>query len=143
MFTSEIDKWLNDNSSEGYKSHVMLHEPDTLRYLETLGVALNSELAYFYCRYGAATVRGWYELNEVEQVKEWTDYAQEELGVSTEYLALTGVQGQGILLFNLLTQAIYDVEFGQFEQLENGKLIPLSATFSGFLEFCKKRSDTR
>ncbi len=143
MFTSEIDKWLNDNSSEGYKSYVTLHEPDTLRSLETLGVALNSELAYFYCHYGAATVRGWYELNEVEQVKEWTDYAQEELGVSTEYLALTGVQGQGILLFNLLTQAIYDVEFGQFEQLENGKLIPLSATFSGFLEFCKKRSDTR
>ena len=143
MFTSETDKWLNDNSSEGYMSYVMLHEPDTLRYLETLGVALNSELAYFYCHYGAANVRGWYELNEVEQVKEWTDYAQEELGVSTEYLALTGVQGQGILLFNLLTQAIYDVEFGQFEQLENGKLIPLSATFSGFLEFCKKRSDTR
>ena len=99
--------------------------------------------AYFYLNHDASAVRGWYAINEIEQVADVTEYAHSELAVPTNFMALTGIEGQGITLLDRHTQAIYDVAFGEFEQLKNGSLVPLAHPLQAFLRWCKASEDAR
>jgi hypothetical protein len=137
MFAADITSWLNANSTADSRAYAVEHRAETHGWLESLGIAPKSELAYFYSHYDAGAVRGWYELNEIDQLLDATDYAHEELGVPADYIALTGTEGQGIVLYNRNTQAVYDVEFGQFDQLANGSLGPIANSFQGYLQWCK------
>jgi hypothetical protein len=96
-------------------------------------------VVYFY-RY-AYPVRGCYELNEIEQIRSATTYAHLELGVPENFLALTSIEGQGITLFDKESGAIFDVEFGEFEELTSGKLLPIANSVSEFLLWCKNREN--
>lgn len=137
MFATDITNWLNANTTADSRAYVVEHLAETLDSLSQLGITPESELAYFYLHYDASAVRGWYDLNEIDQVQEATDYAHSELKVPSNYIALTGVEGQGIVLYNRKNQAVYDVEFGQFGQLADGSLSPVATSFQGFLEWCK------
>lgn len=140
MFAAEITSWLNANTTASSRAHAAEHLAETQDRLDCLGVAPDSELAYFYSHYDAAAVRGWYELNEVDQVQDATDYAHAELAVPADYIALTGTEGQGIVLYNRNTHAVYDVDFGQYDQLANGTLAPIASSFQGFLQWCKDQA---
>ena len=138
MLPSDIEEWLQSNSSSGYRAHLLAHQADVSFYVTTLEIE-GTELADLYFRHGAMPVRGWYELIEIDQVEEMTTYAINELGVPVGYLALTGVVGQDIVLYNRSSQAVFDVEFGQFDLLLKGELAPIATTFSGFLRWCRDR----
>jgi hypothetical protein len=56
----------------------------------------------------------------------------------TSYLALTGIEGQGITLLDKDSGAVFDVEFGQFEQLASGNLAPVANSFGAFLHWCQR-----
>jgi hypothetical protein len=137
MFAAEITNWLNANTTASSKAYVVAHLAETRDILDRLGITRESELAYFYSHFDASAVRGWYELNEIDQVHDATDYARTELKVPADYIALTGIEGQGIVLYNRNTQAVYDLEFGQFDQLADGTLAPIASSFQGFLQWCK------
>lgn len=137
MFAAELTNWLNANTTAGSKAYVVAHLAETRECLDLLGITGESELAYFYSHFDAGAVRGRYELNEIDQVRDATDYAHIELKVPAEYIALTGIEGQGIILYNRNTQAVYDVVFGRFDQLADGTLVPVASSFQGFLEWCK------
>jgi len=138
MLPTDIEKWLQSNSHPGYKAHFLANQANVSFYVATLEIE-GSELADLYLRHGAMPVRGWYELNEIDQIDQATAYAIRELGVPLGYLALTGIEGQGIVLYNRLSQAVFDVEFGQFDLLLKGELAPIATTFSGFLRWCRDR----
>lgn len=137
MFDHDIEAWLKKRFHEGYHKQVESGRISTLETLRSLGVPSGSELEYFYLNHGASTVSGWYELNEPEQLQEWTEYAHDELEVATQFIALTGIQGEGITLYNRDSGAVFDVEYGQFDSLADGSLQPVGTTFQEFLWWCK------
>ncbi len=141
MLSPDICQWLEANQHSGYASHLSANRGAIEAELSSLGIDLNSEVAYLYLNYGSGPVRGWYELNEVEQIREATSYAHSELGVPENYLALTGIEGQGITLLDKNTWAVFDVEFGQFEKLASGALAPVASSFGEFLHWCKRNEN--
>ena len=141
MLSSDIRQCLEANQHSGYSRHLLANRGAIEAELLALGVDPNSEVADLYLNYGSNPVRGWYELNEVEQIREATAYAHSELGVPKNYLALTGIEGQGITLLDKNTGAVFDVEFGQFDQLASGALTPLANSFGEFLQWCKSNEN--
>jgi hypothetical protein len=95
----------------------------------------------FYLRYRCYTVRGWYELNDVSEIGLATAFAHRELSVSSDFVALTGVQGGGITLYNRKDGRVFDVEFGQFEKLASGELAPIANSFVEYLRWCKVKDE--
>ena len=137
MYPDDLKKWLNHNQHHGYANHIAKNQETIRNILSSLGVPLDSELAYLYLNFGSFPVRGWYELNEPEAIGECTEYAHTELGVPKEFMALTSIEGQGITLFHKGTGTVFDVEYGQFEQLTAGVLQPIAQSFIEFLYLCK------
>jgi len=141
MLPPDICQWLEANQHTGYAQHLAANRGAIEAELSALGIDLNSEVAYLYLNYGSYPVRGWYELNEVEQIRAATAYAYSELGVPENYLALTGIEGQGITLLDKNTGAVFNVEFGQFEQLDSGTLAPVANSFAAFLHWCQRNEN--
>jgi hypothetical protein len=139
MLASDVIAWLAGNSDPGYTAHVRAHQAENAELLRRYGVE-GTELADLYLHHGPLSVRGWYTLNELDEVSEWTSYAETELGVPPGYLALTGIEGQGITLYKRATGQIFDVEFGQFERLVDGTLLPVAQSFGDFLRWCRDQS---
>jgi hypothetical protein len=139
MFDPDIEAWLKKQFHEGYYKHIVSGRASTLETLRSLGVPSGSELEYFYLNHGAGAVSGWYELNEPEQLREWTEYAHDELEVATQFIALTGIEGDGITLYDRDSGAVFDVEYGQFDSLGDGSLQPVGTTFQEFLRWCMAR----
>jgi hypothetical protein len=139
MFLPIIQQWLDSNKHPSYASYLLANRSAVEAELTQLGLDLNSEIAYLYLNYGSGSVRGWYELNEIEQIRSATTYAHLELDVPENFLALTSIEGQGITLFDKESGAIFDVEFGEFEELTSGKLLPIANSVSEFLLWCKNR----
>ncbi len=105
-----------------------------------MGITESTELAHLYINYGPDAVRGWYELNQADTIADWTKYAHSELGVPNHFVALTGIEGQGILLYNKNDCSILDVEYGQFAQLAAGKVVPLASSVVAYLRWCMQRA---
>jgi len=104
-----------------------------------LGVDPDTELGQFYLNYPPECVRGWYELNRVEDIRRATEFARRELAVGPEYLALTGVEGEGITLYHRATGKVFDVQFGQFEALQAESLPPVASSFVEYLRWCRSK----
>ena len=141
MFASDITRWLNGNMTTGSKAYVVEHQAEIRDCLADLGVSAGTELAYFYLHFDASAVSGWYSLYEIDQLQDATEYAHSELEVPADYIALTGTEGEGIVLYQRDTHAVYDVPFGQFDALASGSLKPVAISFQDFLRWCKGQSD--
>jgi hypothetical protein len=140
MFPQEIDRWLRSSFTASYAAHLAGSKSSTACHLAAMGISESTELAHLYINYGPDSVRGWYELNQPEAIADSTKYAHSELGVPKQFVALTGIEGQGILLYNTNDGSILDVEYGQFEQLAAGKVEPLASSVTGYLRWCMQRS---
>ncbi len=141
MLSDNIMAWLEQNSHVGSLAYVASTREQTRRTLASHLVPESCELAFLYLNFGPDSVRGCYELNGVDELGDWTAYAHEELGVPKPFLALTSIEGNGIDLYHRESEAVYDVEFGQFEDLEAGTLKPIATSFSKFLEWCMAQED--
>ena len=136
MFPQDIVKWLRSNQIASYAAHLAASKESVSSELRGLGVEAETELAHFYVHYGPCSVKGWYELDEVDTIADSTKYAHTELGVPENFLALSGVEGQGIILYDTKSGAVFDVEYGQFEQLRAGVLCPVASSVVGYLRWC-------
>lgn len=143
MFAPEVERWLKSNSTPRYRQFVEGARSETATLLQDSGIPANSELAHFYTSFGASTCRGWYDLNEPDQIADATQYAQDELGVPAGFVALTGFEGEGVVLYALKTGEVYDVELQRVEQLLNGSLAPIAKTFEGYLLWCMSQQEKR
>ena len=140
-FPEDVEKWLQSNSHDGYLEHLKNSRSEISDQLSDLAIDLRSDLAVLYLEYGSFSVRGWYELNEPRDLAEWTDYAHQELKVPKRFVALTSIEGQGITLYCRETEAVYDVEYGQFEKLVRDKIEPIANNIVEFLRWCRDRDD--
>jgi hypothetical protein len=142
MFPKEVDTWLRSRLHQiaTYVEHLAGSRLSTARHLAAMGIGESTELAHLYVHYGPDSVMGCYELNQAADIAECTKYAHKELGVPDHYVALTGIEGDGILLYNKNDGSILDVEYGQFEQLAAGKVLPLASSVVGYLRWCMQRA---
>jgi hypothetical protein len=139
MFPQDIEAWLRSNVSTEYAAHVTASREATIQALNSLGIDENSELAHLYLHFGPDAVRGWYELLQADSISVNTAYAHEELGVPRHFLAITGIEGDGITLYDTRSGAIFDVEYGKFGDLAAGALEPVATSVAGFIRWCMNR----
>lgn len=136
----DIRAWLESNTTPGSARHALADRDRRRGLLASLDIPERSALGEFYVRYGPDSVRGWYELNDLDDIADWTQYAHEELGVPDHFLALSSIEGEGIVLYDRRTGAVFDVEFGQFEALESGALAATGDTFEDVLRWRRDRA---
>ena len=86
---------------------------------------------------------GWYDLNDPDQIAEATQYAHEEWGVPVGFVALTGFEGEGVVLYALKTGEVYDVELHRVNELVDGSMAPIAKTFEGYLLWCMRQQARR
>jgi hypothetical protein len=141
MFAPDVERWLKGNSTPGHQQYIDSSRAETASLLRAVGVPEGTQLAHFYLHYGSFTCRGWYELNEPDQIADATDYAREEWGVPEGFIALSGFEGEGVVLYALESGAVYDVELGKLDDFLNGSLEPIAPTFEGYLRWCMERGD--
>lgn len=140
MFPPDITDWLSAKVPAAYARYLAASLTETRKALASLGVSADSELGHLYLHFGPSTVSGWYDLVEVDEISGHTEYAQDELGVPAGFLALSSAEGQGMVLYEKATGAVFDVQFGEFEQLARGALPPVAPTVVDFLRWCKARA---
>jgi hypothetical protein len=141
MFAPEVERWLKSQITPPYQQFLEGARSETAALLQDAGIPANSELAHFYTRFGASTCRGWYDLNEPDRIAEATQYAQDEWGVPANFVALTGFEGEGVVLYALETGEVYDVELHRLKEFLNGSLEPIAKTFEGYLLWCMGRQE--
>ena len=143
VLSSELKAWLQANSSPGYDAWLRAQAQVHAGQLRALGVDLTSELAELYLQHGAGNVRGWYELLEPDQLAEATAHVQAEWGVPAPFLALTGIEGQGVVLYDRRSGALYDAPLDRLDALRTGQLPALADSVAGFLAWCRARDVAR
>ena len=121
MFSFAVERWLKSNSSPHYQQFLDESRSTTAALLRDAGIASDCELAHFYLHYGPGTCRGWYELNEADEIADATQYARDEFGVPAGYIALTGYEGEGVVLAELEAARLAEVR-RQLPALEHRRL---------------------
>lgn len=139
MFSADVERWLQSNTTPQHRQFVKSSRSGTRAELRRLGVSAGSQLHHFYVTFGAATCRGWYDLNEPDEIADATQYSREEWGVSDAYIALTSFEGEGVVLYALKDGAVYDVELRHLDAFLSGSLAPIAKTFEGYLRWCMTR----
>jgi hypothetical protein len=134
----DIRSWLVSNQHAGYAAALAKRAPDVKAHLAELGVPEASELGQFWLQFGPFCARGWYSLNEVDEVLAPTHLAR-EYGAPSRFIALTTFEGDGVTLYDRESEAVFDVKRGEFEALERGELAPLARSFGEFLRWCKEQ----
>jgi len=138
VLPTDVVEWLESSPLYlGANEYAKRNREQVARHLHGLGIDLNSQLAEFYLNYDPCCVRGWYELNRVENIAAATAFIREFSGPG--YLALTGAVGGGMTLYDLPTGQVFDVEFGQFEALQAKALPPVAESFVDYLRWCKAK----
>jgi hypothetical protein len=101
MIPDDIAKWLLSNLSASQLEYIRGARAENRKLLRGLGVAEDSELAQLFLNFGPDAVHGWYGLLGPEEIREATEYVHEELGVPKHYLAISGLEGDGVVLYDL------------------------------------------
>ena len=143
MLSVELRTWLQANSTPAYDAWLRAQAQVHAAQLRALGVDLTCDLAELYLKHGVSNVRGWYELLEPAQLAEATAYVQAEWDVPALFLALTGIEGQGVVLYDRRDGAIYDIPFDRLDALSRGQLQPLASSVANFLAWCRARDLAR
>ena len=142
MLPADITQWLQRSPlyRPGWRRTPAEREA-ICRQFSALGIPATDEICVFYLENSACTVRGWYQLNEVSQIAVSTAFARRELSVSSDFIALTGIEGSGMTLYHRTTGQVFDVELGQFEALASGELPPIASSFVEYLRWCKAKEE--
>ncbi|MGJ7498234.1 hypothetical protein ACSFA8_24655 [Variovorax sp. RT4R15] len=117
---------------------------DAAAGLNRLGIAEDSQIGSFYLRYNGplASQNTGFELLDVvgarpqESIEAATALVRSKYGWPERYLVLTSLLGGGVMVYDISTEQVYDVDFeGGDTLLKNGQLEPRYPSFLEFLRF--------
>ena len=137
---ADLEAWLASRCTPVSREQLAATRDATLATLHSVGVVPDSELAEFYADFGPSCVAGCHELNELAELEMWTRFVREELEVPANYVALTGIDGEGIVLYDCHDGSVHDVELSDFDELEEGLHQALASSFADYLRWCRSRS---
>jgi len=104
-----------------------------------LGVPMESTFAQFFCEFqGPFPFGSWIkELLDVQRfgpsILHVTQFVRDVYQVPSGFVCLTSPEGEGFLLYDMRTEAVYDVGVSQLDDLERGKLAPRWSSFIDYL----------
>lgn len=117
---------------------------DAVASLSRLGVPKNSQFGSFFLRYAGplASPNTSFELLDLfsvegqASVEASTSLVRRRFGWPDRYLVLTNFLAGGVMVYDIATEQVYDVDFeGGDAQLKDGRLKPRYASFLEFLRF--------
>ncbi len=115
---------------------------EVLRELEALAVQPEDELAVFYVQYRAVNIHSRRTSEELmdpafptPQLASATEFVRETYEVGDEFLCLTSGEGEGFYLYEIGTGAVFDVNVGELDDLERGRLQPRWSSFFELLRW--------
>ena len=135
MLPAETKAWLSDFDYPEYTKAIREKQDATTTQLRALGIAEESEIADFYLNFGALSASGWYELLEPEELGDMASYIHSEFGLPERFIALTNHEGGGFSLLDCESMFVYDIVFGDLEDLLAGRVDPVAKSFSAYLEW--------
>ena len=133
MLPSDIEEWLKGNMTAGSADYLKKAEGEHRELLSAIGVSLDSELGYFYLHFGPDSISGGYELARLQSIPDCTSYAHDELEVAGRFLALSSIEGEGIILYDTESGAVFDAGLDELDELGVGELEPAAPTFASYL----------
>lgn len=142
MLPESTKSWLNEFDFPEYREAIRNNQEETKKHLADVGIALDSDIAEFYLNFGALTATGWYELLEPSTLRDATDYVHSDFDIPTQYIPLTAHEGGGFSLLDLESGRLYDLTFGEIDDLLAGTLEPVANSFADYLEWRRNRHNT-
>ncbi|UDL05461.1 hypothetical protein [Marinobacter sp. CA1] len=132
----EAEETLRSNIKFCFSSEFVVTEEDAKWFQENLGLAdSRSAFVAFYTIVAFPPVGNGPELLTLESILENSAEDIQELpeGLGTRFIRLTSFEGEGAYYFDVKTDKIYDVAWGQEADLSSGQLSPLEESFFDFL----------
>jgi hypothetical protein len=108
--------------------------------LAKLGIASNTQLANFFTTYSAHLLGGrhYKELldpaSPPDEMIDQTKYVHENLDIPLDFVALTSHEGEGMLLYEKSSGAVFDIGYEDIDQLVSGALQAKWPSFDAFLQ---------
>jgi hypothetical protein len=143
----EIIKVKEQLKKLGYKNKyinsLFLSQEKTINALEKIGISRNTSFYEFYLNgFGFPNILKGEELLSLEQITDYykEPYMLEELKdkypkASKKFIQFTSIEGGGSYFYDNQTDAVYDVTWGQEEDMINGIMEPWFTSFYDFLEW--------
>jgi len=134
--------WFSDNIFDENEEFLSL---DELKMSGTLKQKFNKlkvgeknyTFMYFFCIAGLPPIGQGEELYNVDLIVESQniEFFQNHYDIGKKFLQFSSIEGGGSYFYNLHTDEVYDVEFGQLEDMICGKTKPWFRTFYNFLDW--------
>jgi len=126
-----------------YINSLFLSQEKTSKALEKIGISRNTSFCEFYLNgFDSPNILHGEELLSLEQIVKYYNepYMLEELKekypeASKRFIQFTSIEGGGSYFYDNQTDAVYDVTWGQEEDMINGILDPWFTSFYDFLEW--------
>jgi hypothetical protein len=132
----EAEEVLRSNVKLCFDSKFLVTEQDAKWFQKNLGLGdPNSAFVAFYTITAFPPAGNGAELLTLESILENSAEDVKELpqGVGTRFVRLTSFEGEGAYYFDVETDKVYDVAWGEESELVNGRLSPLAECFFDFL----------
>lgn len=115
---------------------------DVRRQLAGLGILPGTEIHEFFEAYSVCSVRSEVSHEELmdpshpsPQLESATAFARETYDVPERFICLTSGEGEGFFLYDLASNAIFDVGVDELDALEIGDVQPRWGSFFEFLRW--------
>jgi len=121
----------------GDTDELVVREKDRERFHEQLGIAdRESAFVDFYTIVAAPPVGQGDELLPLQDIKEISRREEfPELDGIRDFFRISSIEGEGSYYYNRKTDAVYDANWGQEEDMVSGRLEPKFKSFADFLEW--------
>ncbi|WP_019617261.1 hypothetical protein [Psychromonas ossibalaenae] len=139
----EAEQVLRENVKFCFNDKFIVIDEDAEWFEANLGLKnSNSSFISFYTLVAFPPVGNGSELLTLDSIMENAEYDQQEFpdGIGTRYLRFTSSEGEASYYFDVVTDKVYDVAWGEEEDLMNGKHPILFSTFFSFLQNYYKKT---
>lgn len=138
----EAEKTLKENVKFCFNDKFIVIDEDAEWFEANLGLKnSSSSFISFYTLVAFPPLGNGSELSTLDSIMDDAKYDEQELsgGIGTRYLRFTSSEGEGAYYFDVITDHVYDVAWGEEEDLINGNHPILFNTFYSFLQSYYKK----
>ena len=118
-----------------YNRERFLTQDDVSKILEKNNVNENSAFYDFFVKYFELPNGKGEDLDSIPVILSNDYWSDEYPEIGERYLQLTSIEGEGSYFYDKETDAVYDVNWGEEEEMISGKMQPWFTSFYDFLEW--------
>lgn len=136
-----INSYTNGRSRNSYIYELIITINEANKVLDKMNINKNTAFYEFYNTYiGIDSSEQedadlMYSLDEIYENYKQPFWSDKYPNIQKKYLRISSIEGQGSYFYDKETDAVYDVDWSQMDDLMAGKLEPLFNSFYDFLEW--------